>query len=98
MFSPTETFSIFKVNQSQFGKEIMDLNPKKAVGTDFIPPNLIKDSVTVLKSPLTQLFNNSVEECHFPSDLKYANATPLYKKDDNTNKENYRPIIVLPSF
>ena len=33
----------------------------------------------------------------FPSDLKYANVTPLYKKDDNTNKENYRPISILPT-
>ena len=76
----------------------MDLNPKKAAGTDFISTNVIKDSVTVLKSPLTKLFNNSVEECHFPPDLKYANVTPLYKKDDNTNNENYRPISILPSF
>ena len=33
----------------------------------------------------------------FPSDLKYANVTPLHKKDDTTNKENYQPISILPS-
>ena len=97
MFSPIETFSFFKVNQSQFEKEIMDLHPKKAAGTDFISTNVIKNSVTVLKSPLTQLINNSVEECHLPSDLKYANVTSLYQKYDDTNKENYRPISILPS-
>ena len=94
--NPTDTFSFEKVNQSQMEKEIMNLNPKKAGGADFIPPNVIKHSVTVLKSSLTQ-FNNSVEECIFPSDLKYANVAPLSKKDDNTNKENYRPISILPS-
>ena len=31
----------------------------------------------------------------FPSDLQYANVTPLYKKDDSTNKENYRPISIF---
>ena len=97
MFSPTETFSFFIVDQSQIEKEIMDLNPKKPAGTDFIPTNVIKDSVTVLKTPFTQLINNSVEECHFLSDLKYANVTLLYKKYDDTNKENYRPISILPS-
>ena len=51
----------------------------------------------MLKSPLTQLFNTSVEDKHFPSDLKYANIAPLYKKDDNTDKSNYRPISILPS-
>ena len=62
--NPTGTFSFDKDNQSQIEKEIMKLNPKKAAGADFIPPNVIKDSVMVLKSPLIQLFNNSLEECH----------------------------------
>ena len=86
---------IEKVNQSQIEKEIMNLNPKKAAGADFIPPNVIKDSVTILKSSLAQFLNNSAEECIFPSDLKYANVAPLFKKDDNTNKENYRPIRIV---
>ena len=58
--------------------------------------SLIKDSIKVLTSPLTNLFNTSVTESVFPSDLKYA-VTPRYKKDDNTYKENYRPISILPT-
>ena len=56
-----------KDNQSQIEKEIIKLNPKKAAGADFSPPNVIKDSVMALKSPLTQLFNNSLEDAtqHF---------------------------------
>ena len=76
--------------------EILELSSKKSAGPDAIPPKVIKDSVSVLKSPLTQLFYTSVEEIHFPSDLKYANIAPLYKKDDNTDKTNYRPIIIPP--
>ena len=75
----------------------MELNPKKSAGFDAIPAKIIKDSVTVLTSPLTHLFNTSVVESLFPSDLKYANVTPPYKKDDSTNKENYRPISILPT-
>ena len=75
----------------------MELSSKKSAGPDAIPPKVITDSVSVLKSPPTQLFNTSVEEKHFPSDLKYANIAPLYKKDDNTDKTNYRPISILPS-
>ena len=33
----------------------------------------------------------------FPHYLKFANVTPLFKKDDNTDKTNYRPVSVLPS-
>ena len=57
--------------------EILELNPKKSAGFDAIPSNIIKDSVTVLTTPLTNVFNTSVVESLFPSDLKYANITPL---------------------
>ena len=30
-------------------------------------------------------------------ELKYANVAPVFKKDDSTNKKNYRPISILPS-
>ena len=93
----TETFTFSQINEIQIKKEILELNPKKSAGFDLIPPNIIKDSVAVLTSPLTNLFNTSVIESLFPSDLKFANVTPLHKKDDTTNKENYRPISILPS-
>ena len=70
---------------------------KKSAGSDAIPPKVVKDSFMVLTPPLTKLFNTSVEENLFPSDLKYANVSPHYKKDDSTKKENYRPISILPS-
>ena len=57
----------------------------------------IRDSITVVKALLTTLFNTSVKESPFPSGLKYGNVSPLYKKDENTKKENYRPISILPS-
>ena len=93
----TETFTFIQINESQIKKEILELNPKRTAGFDSIPPNIIKDSIAVLTSPLTNLFNTAVIECLFPSDLKYANVTPLHKKDDITNIENYRPISILPS-
>ena len=34
----------------------------------------------------------------FPDELKVAKVTPVYKKNDETNLGNYKPISVLPCF
>ena len=34
----------------------------------------------------------------FPTALKYANVKPVLKKDDKTEKENYRSISIIPTF
>ena len=90
-------FFFEKVDQKQIESEILSLNAKKSGGPDAIPPKIIKDSYIVLTQPLTKLFNMSVDENIFPSDLKKANVSPLLKKGDNTCKTNYRPISILPS-
>ena len=90
-------FLFERVNASLIEHEIMELNSNKASGYDCTPPKSLKDSASIVKDPHTQLFNTSVKDNLFPSDLKYANVSPLFKKDDNTNKENYRPNSILPT-
>ena len=34
---------------------------------------------------------------NFPTGMKYADVTPIHKKDDKTDKTNYRPISILPN-
>ena len=66
--------------------EINQLNPKKAPGVDGIPANILKGASDILKSPSTELYNISMENQQFPDNLKFANVTPLFKKDYNTDK------------
>ena len=33
---------------------------------------------------------------HLPSKLKYADITPIFKREDPTLAKNYRPVRVLP--
>ena len=42
-------------------------------------------------------FNNSLSCSTFPTGKKYSDVTPIHKKDDKTDKTNYRPISVLPN-
>ena len=97
MVNSTVSFRFDKTNETHISNEILALNSGKASGPDNIPSKVLKYAMEVIKSPLALLFNNCVDECHFPSDLKYADVTPLFKKGNNTNKENYRPISILPS-
>ena len=32
----------------------------------------------------------------FPDDLKLADVSPIFKKEDSFKKENYRPVSILP--
>ena len=91
-----QTFSFNKINEMHMRKEILSLNTKKSAGHDSIPPKIVKGEVSVLIIPLKNLFNGSVEKCLFPPELNYADVIPRFKKGHNTNKENYRPISILP--
>ena len=44
------------------------------------------------------LINLSLLNGIFPSKLKLAKVVPIYKKNEDTNISNYRPISLLPTF
>ena len=90
----TSPFSFNQIEELQIETEVNELNKNKAPGFDGIPPKILKESIDILKFPLTQHFNSTIENMHFPDDLNFANITPLFKKDDTTDKTNYRSISI----
>ena len=46
---------------------------------------------------ITLIVNQSLNTGIFPDKLKCAKVIPIYKKGDNTNLDNYRPISILPT-
>ena len=73
---------------------IKDLKNNKAAGGD-IPLKLLKECDFTYEK-LTNCINNSLSEGLFPDSLERANVTPVHKKNDPLNKENYRPVSILP--
>ena len=58
-----------------------------------IPTNILKECNFAF-SVLTDCINKSFENEVFPDCLKEANVTPIFKKDDPLDKENYRPVSI----
>jgi hypothetical protein len=54
---------------------------------------LLKEAASILKYPLCTLFNLSLTLSTFPSEWKYANVTPVFKKDCPSNLKNYTKFI-----
>ena len=51
----------------------------------------------MISGPLAELMNESIKQCKYPSRWKMGQVTPLFKKNDELSKENYRPVTVLPA-
>ena len=85
----------FKPVSSSYVKEILDdLNPRKAVGAD-ISTRLLRLSAPVMAEEITRLVNFLIANRSWPDEWKCGNLTPVFKKDEVTRKENYRPVSVL---
>ena len=56
---------------------------------------MLKTSAMVTAETLQQLFNQALTTGEFPSNLKNADVTPVFKKNNPLNKENYRLVGVL---
>ena len=57
---------------------------------------LLKENADIFTSYLCDFFIQSIENFEFPSILKNANITPVFKKGYKGSKENYHPVIILP--
>jgi hypothetical protein len=75
-----------------------NINIKKATGADGIPAKIIKCSKSVIAPQITSIVNMSIDQSVFSDKIKKAQVTPLYKKNDQLLKTNYRPVSVLSIF
>jgi len=75
----------------------MDINVHKACGHDMNSPRLLKESAAVIAKPIANIINSSINQCRYPASWKMGQVTPLFNKDDELSKANYRPVTVLPA-
>ena len=78
-------------------KELKKLDPKKTSQVNDVPVTVIQENQDIVAFFIHHNFNNSLSSSTFPTTLKYAYVKPVFKKDDKTDKENYRLISILPT-
>ena len=63
-----------------------------------MPLIVVKSTSVLYLEPLVHIFNLSLQQGVFPSQLKIAKVIPLFKDGDKSLVNNYRPVSVLPLF
>lgn len=80
------------ITENQVLRRLKLLNPNKSQGPDGIHPRLLKEASSELASPLTILFNRSINEMTIPKEWKDGNVCPIFKKGNKSSASNYRPV------
>jgi hypothetical protein len=71
---------------------------KKSHGLYSCPIRILKCARHILSEQLAELMNTSVVSGKYPAKLKHSKVIPIYKKDDETDPANYRPISLSSIF
>ena len=79
-------------------KVIDNLDNNKAPGPEYIIAWALKSGKYALGTHLQIIFNGCIQEKVFPTILKDAHITPIFKKGDVFVLTNYRLISVTPNF
>lgn len=90
-------FKFNSVNENDIRSVITRLKTKTSYGKDEISNKLLKAISNCLVTPLTIIINQTINTGIFPDLLKIAKVKPVFKKGDNKELNNYRPISLLPS-
>ena len=91
-----DDFSFKMVSMDEVKKVILKLNSKISSRYVAIPAIILKQTIEVHLKYLTITINHSLKESAFPDELKQSEVIPIYQKLDSSQKENYRPVSLLP--
>ena len=93
--SPATSFFFSPISPNEVNLEILSMSNNKSYGFYSFPVSILKHASVVISDVLAKIFNKSIDLGTFPSKLKMAKVIPIFKSDDNTDPNNYRPISLL---
>ena len=89
-------FKLIPVTVSEVFAKLKKLKRKKTAGPDNLLPGFLKDIAIIIAKLLAHVINLSIATGVVLSGFKIGLITPVYKSGPKNNKDNYRPIIILP--
>ena len=93
------SFFFYPISPNEVKLEILSMSNNKSYGFYSCPVSILKHASDIISGVLTKIsVNKSTDLGTFPSKLKMAKVIPIFKADDNTDPNNYRPISLLPGF
>ena len=95
-FMTNEKFSFKFLTDDQVREVIMNLYSSKATPIGDLSVDILKSTIDIHLSFITNSINLSIKKDCFPKELKLAEISRIFKKKDDLDKENYRPVSVLP--
>jgi hypothetical protein len=82
------------ITENGINKLLQNINIHKASGPDNIHGRILKECTTQIVPIVTTLFSLSLKTGKIPDDWRYASVCPAFKKGDENNPINYRPISI----
>ena len=96
---PSDSLSSFNhVTAEELKSIAKGFKDGKAPGADNIPISIIKKTLDLISDPLLSIINLSLSSGVFPDRLKISKIIPIFKSDNASLVQNYRPISMLPAF
>ena len=91
------TFNFKLCSLEDIQNEILNLKPNVSCPKGSLSSNLFKDNVDICSEFLLNIINYGITNATFDEEMKLADITPIFIKDESFSNENYRPVSCLPA-
>ena len=82
------------LSRERVADSLRKLSDRSAPGPDGVPAVLLRKCADAISSPLHTLWHNSLITGIVPESLKEGLVTPIFKKGNRSEEENYRPVVL----
>ena len=89
---------LHKVDENEVIQIVNTFKNKTSNDYNNMNMSILKNVISNIKIPLTDVCNKSFISGTFPDEMKIGKVVPIFKAGEKNNFSNYRPISILPQF